>query len=213
MKNVQAQILIATGNAPIISVSQKPIKFGMNICIGETGFSTYNLYKQVLIAVREAKTSYVATAEDDVLYPPEHFVYRPPANTIGYDLNKWSLFTWGKPVFSKRENRRTMTGCIAPRETLLKTLEERYTKYPVFEEIPEEIYKYYWGEPGRFEDHLGIAHVETEKWECSVPSVSFCTPEALGFTYLGKRKALGPIQAETLEPWGSAEEVRRLYEG
>lgn len=211
MKKVQEQILQAVGDAPIISVSQKPIDFGRNICIGEVGFSTYNLYKQVLIAVREAKTEYVATAEDDVLYPKEHFIYRPD-NAIGYDLNKWSLFTWREPIFSKRPDRRTMTGCTAPREMLLNTLEERYRKYPTLESVPPEIYKYYWGEPGRFEDHLGISKVPTEKWECKVPSVSFCTPEALGFQYLGKRKALGPIQTKTLEPWGTAESVKRIYE-
>jgi hypothetical protein len=78
-------------------------------------------------------------------------------------------------------------------------------------EIPPDIYKYYWGEPGRFEDHLGISKVKTEKFMCPVPSIIFSTKEALGFQYLGTRKAHSPIQKRVVEPWGSAEEILKLY--
>lgn len=207
MKRIQDKLRETVGDTRIISVSQKPMEFGDNLCIGEVGMSLYNLYKQVLVAVREATTPYVAIAEDDTIYSKEHFEYRP--QTIAYDLNKWSIFTWRPTVFSKRRDRRVMSMCTAPREMLLNTLEERYRKYPCIESIPERIYKYYWGEPGRFEDHLGISKVQTEKWECPIPSVTFFTEESLGFQGLGKRKALGELQTEVLEPYGS---VRSMYE-
>ena len=55
MANIQKQLLKAIGDTPIISVSHKPMKFGQNICVGEIGRSTYNLYKQVLIGAKYAK--------------------------------------------------------------------------------------------------------------------------------------------------------------
>jgi len=205
MTKIQERLQESIGDTRIISVSQKPIEFGDNVCIGEIGMSLYNLYKQVLIAVRLAQTPYVAIAEDDTVYSKEHFLYRP--KTIAYDLNKWSIFTWRPTVFSKRRDRRVMSMCAAPRELLLNTLEERYRKYPSIESIPESIYKYYWGEPGRFEDHLGISKVQTEKWECPIPSLTFFTEKSLGFQGLGKRKALGEMRTDILEPYGSVKEV------
>lgn len=212
MDNTTKWLLRAVGDTPIISVTHKPMNLGHNICVGDIGCSAYNIYKQILIGAKEAKTKFVATAEDDVLYPKEHFEYRPSEDTLAYDINKWSIFSWTKPpVFSMREGRRTMTSLIAPRDELIRTLEERYAKYPVFEEIPTDIYKYYWGEPGRFEDHLGISKVKTIKYSCEIPSVVFSHEQALGFGQLGKRKAHAPIQATTIPFWGSAKDVLINY--
>ena len=212
MHNVQKQILKAVGNIPIISVSQKPIDFGHNICVGNIGQSAYNIYKQILIGVREAKTDYVFMCEDDVMYPAEHFTYRPTYPSIAYDINKWCVFTWDKnPIYSQRSGRRTMTSMIGNRQTLLDTLEERYAKYPTVESIPPNIYEFYFGEPGRFESHLGISTVSTVKYFCPVPHVQFSTPEAFGFKHLGKRKAHGNIRVESLYPWGTAREILKNY--
>lgn len=212
MNNVQNQILKACPNTPIISVSQKPINFGTNICLGDIGQSAYNIYKQILIGVREAKTEYVACCEDDVMYPSEHFTYRCPLDSLAYDVNKWCVFTWDKnPIYSQRSGRRTMTSMVGSREVLLKTLEERYAKYPTVESIPPKIYEFYFGEPGRFEDHLGISKVPTIKYECSIPHVQFSTPEAFGYRHLGKRKAHGNIRVESLEHWGSAKSILSNY--
>ena len=105
-----------------------------------------------------------------------------------------------------------MTSLIGPRRLLLDTLEERYRKFPSVDTIPFIIYKYYWGEPGRFENHLGISLVPTEKYEATVPHVMFATPEALAYQYLGKRKALGEFQTYELPKWGKADKIRRLYD-
>ena len=77
-KKTSEALLKAAGEVPIISVSHKPIELGKNICVGEIGQSVLNIYKQVLIGCKEATTKYVAMAEDDTLYPPDHFEYRPP---------------------------------------------------------------------------------------------------------------------------------------
>jgi len=212
MVKIQEQIKKSVGDTPIISVSQKNIGFGYNICFGTKGRSLYNLYKQVLVAVREAHTPYVACCEDDTLYPSEHFEHRCSLDMIAYDINKYTLMTWrSDPVFSLRPGRRTMSSMIGSTKVLLDTLEERYDKYPSPECIPPDIYKYYWGEPGRFENHAKLTPIKTEVFEAKVPHIQFSTPEAMGFEYLGTRKALGPIQSYDLTPWGSAKNVLKLY--
>ena len=214
LANTQKQLLKAVGDTRIVSVSFKPTVIGTNctnICIGEQKRNNYMLYKQVLMAAREAKTEYVATAEDDMLYSAEHFTYRPKKDVFAYDVNKWSIFSWVEPpVFSFRV-RKLMSSLIVTRDALVKTLEERYNKYPVFEEIPKEIFDLYWGEPGRFENHLGIPTVKTEEYKAAVPNIMFSTGEALGYLHLGKRKAHSPIKAESIEYWGSAVDVLKLY--
>lgn len=48
LENTKKQLLTAIGDLPLISVSQKPIAFGTNICVGEIGRSHLNLYRQIL---------------------------------------------------------------------------------------------------------------------------------------------------------------------
>jgi len=215
MANTQRLLLDAVGDTPIISVSFEPTTIGKNctnICIGKQKRSNYMLYKQILIGAKAAKTEFVAMAEDDTLYPMRHFDHRPPEDTLSYDLNKWSVFSWtDPPIFSMRENRRTMNTCVAPRETLVKTLEERFMRWPVFEEIPKNTFDYYFGEPGRFENHLDIPTVKTEKWNCKDPMIMFSTPEALGFKGLGTRKAHSHIRAIEIPYWGRAQDMLNLY--
>lgn len=215
MANTQKYLLKAIGETPIISVSFKPTVIGSNcknICIGEQKRSNYMIYKQVLIGAKEANTKYVAMAEDDMLYSPEHFQYRPPADDmLSYDINKWSIFSWVVPPILSYRVRRLMNSLITTKEALVNTLEERYTKYPVLEKIPKELFKLYWGEPGRFEGHLGITPVKTEEYSSPVPNIMFSTSEALGYIDLGQRKAHNKIRSNKVEPWGTAEEILKLY--
>lgn len=215
MANTQRYLLKAIGDTPIVTVSFKPTLIGRsctNICIGEQKRSNYTIYKQILIGAQEAKTKYVAMAEDDMLYSPEHFAYRPPDDaTFSYDINKWSLFSWvSPPIFSYRV-RKLMNSLITTKTALVKTLEERYAKYPVLDNIDPQLFKMYWGEPGRFENHLGITPLKTEEYSSPVPNIMFSTSEALGFLDLGVRKAHNKIRADKVEPWGTAEEVLKLY--
>lgn len=215
MKNTQKYLLKAVGDTPIVSVSFKPTIIGTNcknICIGTQERSNYMIYKQVLIGTREANTKYVAMAEDDMIYHPTHFTYKPPdENTFSYDINKWSIFSWTDPPIYSYRVRKLMNSLICGKKALVKTLEERYKKYPDWEKAPREIQKYYWGEPGRFEDHLGLTRLKSEEFKAKMPSIMFSTSEALGYQVLGKRKAHSEIRKEKLEPWGTAKEVLKLY--
>ena len=67
------QRLVVRFRLPLISVSQFPLDFGQNICVGDVGTSPLNAFRQLQIGAMAAKTTYVCTAESDVLYPREYF--------------------------------------------------------------------------------------------------------------------------------------------
>lgn len=66
------------GDLSIISVTQKPMGLGRNICVGdEIGVSGFNYFRQFLIGCEAAKTDFIISAESDCLYPPDYFSFRP----------------------------------------------------------------------------------------------------------------------------------------
>ena len=208
LEKIRGNLLKVKSSYPLISVSQRPIDFGINICVGNIGRSTYNIYKQILIGAKKAKTEYIATAEDDVLYSKEHFDYRPLGDIFAYDTAKWSIYSWIKPpVFTYKENRKTMTSLIVRKDILVKTLEQRFNKYPDKDNYPQNI----WGEPGRYEEHLGIDSVKVGTYLASVPSIVFNTENSLQFSVLGKRKKMGIMKAYNIPIWGKAEDILKVY--
>ncbi len=48
-KLFRQRLVNAAPGIPIVSVSQKPIDFGHNICVGEIGRSLHMMWKQILI--------------------------------------------------------------------------------------------------------------------------------------------------------------------
>lgn len=211
VENTKKQLLIAIGNLPLISVSQKPMALGKNICVGDTGRSHLNIYRQILIGARAAKTKYVAMAEDDILYSYEHFHdYVPDKDIFAYDMNKWSIYTWIKPpLYSYKVNRRVVNSLIAPRDMLVSAMEERFNKFKGVSE--DKIPLRYWGDPGRYEANLGVTVRETEEWYSECPNIVFSHPEAYGFLSRGTRKKLGYLKAYELPYWGRVEDVIKLY--
>lgn len=149
--NVMTHLLRLTKKRiPLITVTQKPIKYGFNICVGDIGASAYNVYKQILIGAKEAKTDFIACCEDDSLYTMEHLSFRPPMDVFAYNVNRLNVDHRG--VFFYRY-RRGMCACIAPREYMIETLEKRFKMYPEHILIPG------FGEPGRYEYRLRLEPV------------------------------------------------------
>lgn len=83
-KRIIDNLLEVKGDLPIISVTQKPIDLGENICVGEVGASGFNMFRQVLIGCEAAKTKFVISAEADCLYPPDYFKFVPERDDICY---------------------------------------------------------------------------------------------------------------------------------
>ena len=199
-------LLEAAKDIPIISVSQKPIDLGKNICVGDIGKSNFNIYKQLSIGAKEATTEYIATAEDDTLYHESHFKYR--SKCFGYNMNKWSLFTWSQPPIFSNRGRMTLNALIAPRKLVIEAIEERFTKYPKDEDIPLK----FWGEFGRYEEHLGVTVQPFETFESEIPIIMFSHPESLNYAQQGTRKKLGDERLFKLPYWGEAKDIIKMYE-
>jgi len=106
---------------PIISVSQKPMNLGKNICVGDIGVSPENGFKQMLIGCEAATTPFVTFAEADTIYPPDYFNYQPD------DINKrywfesvYVLYRQGGFYLKGRSDCAHMSG----REYAIKLLKE-----------------------------------------------------------------------------------------
>jgi len=120
-------LLEAAGDNPIISISKEPMDLGQNVIQTEEPCMS-NIYWQILKGCKMAKTLYVGLAEDDVLYPKEHFDYRPPQDTIAFNHSRWCIFTRGEPFyFHKDWDANCIT--IAPTKLMVDAYEERFTKF------------------------------------------------------------------------------------
>jgi hypothetical protein len=203
MRNVQNDLVwTIQGEIPIISISQKPISFGSNICVGEIGASAYNVYVQILAGAYLVKTKYVACCEDDTLYSFEHFWSRPPDGVFYYNINRWILERYG---MYRYRNRTTMCACIAPTELLIDTLEERFKKYP---EDPKTGLPF--GEPGRVEDRLRLSYRVRHYFRTDTPILTF--NHGHGLSRPRKASELDTQQPE-LHPWGDAKALWRRIHG
>ena len=95
-----ANLLKNCGGLPIISVTQKPMKLGRNICVGGTvGVSGFNYFRQFLLGCEAANTEFIISAEADCLYPPDYFTFRPDRNDICYRNSNLYVMPDRRPYF------------------------------------------------------------------------------------------------------------------
>jgi hypothetical protein len=103
-EKIRANILKVCGNLPIISVSQKPINFGFNICVGEVGASNFNQFRQIQIACEAAVTPFVISTEADCLYPPDYFEFIPPDDSKCYRNTNIYILRYKRDFFNKKSS-------------------------------------------------------------------------------------------------------------
>jgi hypothetical protein len=201
-------LLEAVGDYSLITVSRKPVEgMGKNI-IDNYPKSYLNIYRHMLIAAKEATTDYVAVAEDDTLYPKEHFdFFRPEKDTFAYNQNRFALFTWGEAIYSMR-NRKSNCSLIAPRELLIEALEERFKKFPG-DTMPKE----YVGELGRekIDKWLGVTVRKSVEVYSDVSIIQINHEAATEERQKRKRKSLGQVRAYDIPYWGKAEDLRKNF--
>jgi hypothetical protein len=200
-EKVREKLLRSSNASPIISVSQKPIEFGQNVCMGELGFSPYYVYKQLLEGAKLAQSRFIACCEDDTLYPSEHWSTLPPSDdAFYYNHQRWWLEDNGK--FRLRHNRAGMLACIVNRTLLVDTLEKRFEKYP--EPPPGRQAWRTWGEPGRVESYLRLPVVKRQAYKTKHAIVTVNHKGSLG----GKRKQYPNDEyTEELPVWGRADRL------
>lgn len=195
---------VIQGKYPVVSVSQKPISFGQNICVGEIGQSTYNFFKQMLTGAKAIKTKYIACVDDDTLYVPEHFTHRPSAETIfTYNTNAWFA---GSKEFWRQKDMAGMFCHICPTNALIHNLSVRFEIHTT---SPRD--QRHWGEPGKFDTEFGIPNAKVETFQTKLPLATFEYRGSLN----GKRKRFGLKDSnnytDNLEPFGNARKLRRMY--
>ena len=201
--NVRNELLkIVSGKYPIISVTQKPVNLGTNICVGNIGRSHYNCYKQIFTGTRHIKTKYTAMIEDDTLYNTEHFSFRPTADHVFF-FNSNMRFLEDKKFWHKGQT--GMFACIVNTELLRKVLAERFEKY-LTEPLPRRSQRHYWQEPGR-DDRLGLKKQNVQYFSTRIPLVTLNYYNALD----GKKKSSThePAVETEIEFWGKADALKK----
>lgn len=195
----QKQVLLeAADGASIITISKEPLDWGLNI-LQTAEPSILNIYKQVLIGAELATTPYIAIAEDDCLYHKEHFQYRPPDDTFGYDGNRWGLLTWDEPTYYWKD-RISNAALIAPRELVIKSLRERFLRYPN-NEITE-----LGNEKGTKLDRQKFVNFYP-----SIGMVFFSHIDALDRLEQTKKKRMGMVRAYDIPYWRKSKELVKKF--
>lgn len=179
IKNLKKQ----AGDIPIISVSQKPIDLGKNICIGEQEVSYRTSFKQLLIGLKEAKTKFCIAAESDCLYPPEYFQFIPPTNNNVWRYGNIQVHFDGRDKFWKK--RCVEAAQMCNRKYWIKSIEKVINTNPL-----EEVFK----------------TKDKYSWTSDNPVLYFKTRRGIGFK-------TGFIQGSksSIPYWGTAKQIKEKY--
>ena len=190
-----------TEGFPVLSFSFVPIDFGTNYLQEE--YSYLNIYRQLLRGAKLATTPYIGVAEDDVLYSRKHFTECRPKDAVAFDMNRWSFFSWGEPIFSKR-NRYGNFAMVAPRDLVISVLEERFARFgdtwPVVGEIGRPI----------VDQRFGMV-VPATTFSASIPIVNVSHTYGLADIDRRKHKRHADTRVALLPKWGRAEDLKKLF--
>ncbi|MBI4137315.1 hypothetical protein HY469_04600 [Candidatus Roizmanbacteria bacterium] len=201
----QEKLLEAVGSSPLITISREPLNWGVNLPDTEP-YHISNIYFQLLRGAKRAATDYIGVAEDDTLYPKEHFEFRPPPDTFAYNMNRFGVFTWGRPTYFWKDRMSNST-LIAPRKLTIEALEERFNKYP------SGTPAHFTGELGRpnIEDKLGVKRRKSMWFSTEVSVVRI--DHEFGVDRLARthRKGKGILQAYDIPHWGKAEDLVKKF--
>jgi hypothetical protein len=153
-KKITDGILAVKGDIPLISVSQKPMNFGENICIGSVGYSYLNGFRQLLIGCEKATTEYVVMCESDCLYPKTgYFDFEPTDPNMIYSYNNVWILKQSWDNFCRKEQ--THGSMIYGREFLIKLIKESLVGLPMWDKKnrgfpfyrPEHKFEYFHKQP------------------------------------------------------------------
>ena len=196
-KRVQENLLKVSGGLPIISVSQKPIDLGKNICVGDVGSSGFNMFRQVQIALEVATTPFVISAEADCLYPPDYFEFVPERLDACYrDSNLYVMPDKRAFFFYKKEG--ATHAQIVGREFYLKVLKKLFKGAPLWSTEEKNFPKERFKKEDVFDEIL--------YWETKNPVFQIKTHKGMRYYTHSDRT---PVPE--LPYWGSGNKVRQFY--
>lgn len=143
-EKIRKNTLEKSTGLPIISVSQKPIDFGENICVGDIGHSYESEWKQIYEGAQSANSQYLVFAEADFLYPEDYFNFTPEGKNLYRYNNVWILWKKGSNKF--RRKKYSEGAQIVKRDYIIKKYEEYFAghgKYP----LQGEPFEWFGGDP------------------------------------------------------------------
>lgn len=199
-QRIRDNILEVCGELPIISVTQKPIDFGINICVGDdVGVSGFNFFRQSQIACMEAKTRFVISAEADCLYPPDYFTWMPDREDICYRNSNLFVMPQHRAFFWRKEEGATHAQVVG-REFYLNRLTKLFKGAPQWSAKEKNFPKERLRKDDVFEKDQ-IKYYETEH-----PVVQIKTSQSMRHYTNSDR-----IARDALPYWGRGVDFRRKY--
>jgi len=193
--NVRKNILKQT-NLPIISVTQFPMDFGENICVGDVGASGFNMFRQVQIALENTEADFVISAESDCLYPKDYFQYTPSRDDACYRTTDLYVMPDKRSFYFHKAEGATH-GQIIGRKFYLERLNELFDGAPKWSEAEKNFPK---------ERHNKVDIFDTVEYFNSMPVVQIKTHKGLRYYTHSDRT---PIY--TLPQWGEGKTFRKTY--
>lgn len=193
LTNIDYQDGSAVG-LPIVSVTQKPVGLGDNICVGDVGASGFNFCRQVLIACEKATTTFVISAESDCLYSPDYFLFRPERTDIPYRNTNIYVGKYKNDYFCKKSM--STFSQVVGREFYISRLKSLLDGQPMwsmeFKNFPKEIGK------SLFE--------EFEYFETKDPCISFKTGKGMR-----KHSNSDEVPVYDLPYWGNVKLLKEKF--
>lgn len=200
-EKIRQRLLETIGDLPLISVSQKPIDFGHNICVGDMGVSDQNVHRQLQLGANWAITPFIISAEADCLYPKEYFEFVPPVVDKAYRLdNVYILSRSG----GYRQKAYSECGQIAGRDYLIKSIDKFYEGKGQWSTKIEHGHRLRY----LFGWYHSLAHGDApwSFFHTDIPIVNIKTGNGL---HEGTRTNLNVKSVIELPYWGSADKVRK----
>jgi hypothetical protein len=196
-KRIIKYLLKNCGGLPIVSVTQKPINLGTNICVGDMGVSGFNFFRQSLIACREAKTKFVISAEADCIYPPDYFQFEPEREDIFYRNS--NIYVLGLNRNSYRHKPRGSTFAqVVGREHYISVLEKLFKGAPEWDANDKSFPKGRWRQPD--------VPDKQELYSTKNPCISFKTGNGMRNTSTTNNTPINSI-----DYWGSGRVLRTKF--
>jgi hypothetical protein len=196
------KLLEAAGSAPIITISREPLDWGINL-LDEEPYHISNIYFQLLRGAKEATTDFIGVAEDDTLYPREHFEFRPPEDTFAYNQNRFGILRWSRTPTYFWKDRISNSTLIAPRKLAIEALEERFNKHQ------HGTPSYFTGELGRhnIEDKLGVTRRKSMYFSTEISVVRIDHEDGVDKLSQSHRKGMGILRAYDIPHWGKSADI------
>jgi hypothetical protein len=193
----QQHLIKAADGRRIVSVSQKPMDFGDNICVGNLGKSHININKQMKAGLENVNTRFIAVAEHDCVYSKEHFNWTPPTDKFFYyNTNCWLLQYYSKKypewngTFSYMR-RRAHSQMLTGRDLMLETMDRQIRLLS-----SKDLYKKHWRAERR-----RVLLAEGKLFRNETPNLDIRHKD----NFTGARR--GRNRRWSLEPWGTVEDV------